>query len=217
MAIYNTGRYLDDSINSILNQTINFEYFIQIILVNDGSTDETEKICLKYQHIYSYNIKYIKIQHSGVSKARNVGLAYAEGEYINFLDPDDMWDYNAFKLALLFFKINNNINLIAARLKFFEASNNYHPLDYKFRKSRIIDLTKEYNCIQQSVSSAFFRKSFIRGKVFDEGAFSGEDTIFVNNLLLLNPKMGLIREAVYLYRRRRDFSSTSFYSIFCWI
>ena len=208
MAIYNTGRYLDDSINSILNQTINFEYFIQIILVNDGSTDETEKICLKYQHIYSYNIKYIKIQHSGVSKARNVGLAYAEGEYINFLDPDDMWDYNAFKLALLFFKINNNINLIAARLKFFEASNNYHPLDYKFRKSRIIDLTKEYNCIQQSVSSAFFRKSFIRGKVFDEGAFSGEDTIFVNNLLLLNPKMGLIREAVYLYRRRRDFSST---------
>ena len=60
MAIYNTGRYLDDSINSILNQTINFEYFIQIILVNDGSTDETEKICLKYQHIYSYNIKLYK-------------------------------------------------------------------------------------------------------------------------------------------------------------
>ena len=208
MAIYNTGRYLEDSINSILNQTINFEYNIQIIFVNDGSTDDTEKICLKYQHIYSYNIKYIKIQHSGVSKARNVGLSYAEGEYINFLDPDDKWDYKAFKFILLFLKLNNNINIFAGRLKFFEASNKYHPLDYKFYKSRIVDLSKEYNCIQQSVSSAFFRKSILCGKVFDEDAFSGEDTIFVNNLLLLNPKMGLIREAVYLYRRRADSSST---------
>ena len=208
MAIYNTGRYLEDSINSLLNQTINFELYIQIIFVNDGSTDNTEKICLKYQHIYSYNIKYIKIQHSGVSKARNVGLAYAEGKYINFLDPDDKWEYNAFKFILLFLKLNNNINIFAGRLKFFEASNKYHPLDYKFQKSRIVDLTKEYNCIQQSVSSAFFRKSIIQGKVFDEDAFSGEDTIFVNNLLLHNPKMGLIREAVYLYRRRADLSST---------
>ena len=57
MAIYNTGRYLDDSINSILNQTINFEANIQLILVNDGSTDDSEEKCLKYQHIYSHNIK----------------------------------------------------------------------------------------------------------------------------------------------------------------
>ena len=50
--IYNTGRYLGDSIGSILNQTINFEN-IQIILVNDRSVDETEKICLSYKNRFS--------------------------------------------------------------------------------------------------------------------------------------------------------------------
>ena len=96
MAIYNTGRYLDDSIGSLLNQTINFNE-IQIILVNDGSIDNTEEICLKYQTKYPKNIFYIKIIHSGVSIARNEGMKYANGTYINFLDPDDKWDSLAFK------------------------------------------------------------------------------------------------------------------------
>ena len=59
MAIYNTGRYLDDSIGSLLNQTINFDN-IQIILVDDGSTDQTEEICLNYQNLYPKNIILLK-------------------------------------------------------------------------------------------------------------------------------------------------------------
>ena len=60
MAIYNTGRYLDDSIGSLLNQTIGFDN-IQIILVNDGSIDNTEQICLNYQKLYSENIIYFSL------------------------------------------------------------------------------------------------------------------------------------------------------------
>jgi len=55
ISIYNTGKYLDDSIGSLINQTIKFEN-IQVILVNDGSTDETEEICLKYKNKYQKNI-----------------------------------------------------------------------------------------------------------------------------------------------------------------
>ena len=55
ISIYNTGRYLDDSIGSIINQTIGFNK-IQIILVNDGSIDETERICLNYRNKYPENI-----------------------------------------------------------------------------------------------------------------------------------------------------------------
>ena len=55
MAIHNTGRYLDESIGSLLNQTIGYKE-IQIILVNDGSTDNSEEICLKYQKLYLNNI-----------------------------------------------------------------------------------------------------------------------------------------------------------------
>ena len=78
MAIYNTGRYLDESIHSLLIQTIGYKE-IQIILVNDGSTDNSENICLQFQKLFPNNIIYIKIEHSGVSKARNTGLAFAIG------------------------------------------------------------------------------------------------------------------------------------------
>ena len=179
IAIYNTGRYLNDSIGSLLNQTIGIGN-IQIILVNDGSIDNSEEICLKYQKEFYHNIFYIKIEHGGVSRARNAGLEYAKGEFINFLDADDKWDYHAFEYTLKFFQDNKNVNLAACRLLFFEAINTYHPLDYKFYKTRVVNLTKEYNCIQLSGPSSFFRKSLIMGKKFEEGIFSGEDTIFIN-------------------------------------
>ena len=206
IAVFNTGRYLDDSIGSLLNQTINFTN-IQIILVNDGSTDNSEEICLKYQKEYYKNIIYIKIKHSGVSRARNTGLKYAKGEFINFLDADDKWDSQALMHVLTFLNENKNVDIVAGRLLFFEAINAYHPLDYKFYKTRVVNLTKEYNCIHLSGSSSFFRYSSIKGKRFVEDVFTGEDTIFINNILLLNPIMGLIREAIYYYRRRSDYTS----------
>jgi len=63
------------------------------------------------------------------------------------------------------------------------------------------------NCIQSSSSSSFFRSSYILGKKFKKGMPSGEDTRFVNEILIKNPRMGLIREALYFCRKRNDFSS----------
>ena len=206
ISIYNTGRYLDDSIGSILNQTIGINQ-IQIILINDGSIDETEKICIQYQKKYPKNIKYIKIEHSGVSVGRNIGLKYVEGKFINFLDADDKWDSKAFQLVLVFFLYYKKINIIGCRIKFFEQYNSYHPLDYKFTKTRVVDMNKEYNCIQLSSSSSFFRYSSIKNKKFKPGIFNGEDTRFINNILLKDPKIGLIKEAIYYYRKRKDSTS----------
>ena len=93
-------------------------------------------------------------------------------------------------------------------MKFSKASENYHPLDYKFDKTGVVNLTEEYNCIHQSASSTFFRISLIKSKYFEEAVFSGEDTRYVNNFLILNPIMGLVKEAIYYYRRRADSSST---------
>ena len=144
ISIYNTGRYLNESIGSILDQTINPEK-IQIILVNDGSIDETEDICLKYKEKYEENIIYIKLEHGGVSRARNHGMKYAKGKFINFLDADDKWDNRAFKYVFLFFKMYSKVNIIACRLFFFEAKHGQHPLDYKFYKTRVVNLIEEYN------------------------------------------------------------------------
>ena len=206
ISIYNTGRYLDDSIGSLINQTIGFKQ-IQVILINDGSSDNTEEICKKYQKKYHKNIVYINISHSGVSKARNVGLRYAKGTFINFLDADDKWDSRAFRSVLIFFKMNKDVDLASGRMKYFEAKNNYHFLDYKFYKTRKVNLIKEYNCIQLSSSSTFFKASLIKGQKFEEGVFSGEDVRFIFNILLFKPIIGIIKEAIYFYRKRSDYTS----------
>ena len=206
IAIYNTGRYLDESISSIINQTVGFKN-IQLILVNDGSVDDSEQICLKYTKKYPKNILYIKIEHSGVSKVRNIGMRYAQGKYINFLDADDKWNKKAFNYVLLFFKFYKKINIVGCRLIFFEARVNYHPLDYKFYKTRIVNLSEEYDSILLSSSSSFFRYSSIKDKYFKEGIFNGEDTRFINNLLLFYPLYGLVKEAIYYYRKRLDSTS----------
>jgi len=182
IAIYNVGRYLDDSIGSLISQTIDFKN-IQIILVNDGSDDNSEEKCLKYQNIYKNNIIYIKINHSGVSKARNVGMIYSDGTYINFLDADDKWDHHAFNYFLYFFEKYTDIDFVAGRIQFFEAEKGYHPLDYKFYKTRIVNLSQEYNSIQLSASSSIFKKSSIEGNCFSEKVLFCEDSRFVNILL----------------------------------
>ena len=207
MSIYNTGKYLDDSIGSLLNQSIDFNENIQIILVNDGSTDNSDEMCINYKNKYPKNIIYVVKKNEGLSSARNIGLKYAEGDIINFLDPDDLWSSNTFKEVSLFFRLYPNIDIIAGRLKFFEANNHYHPLDYKFTNSRVIDLNKEYNCIQLSAASAFIRRKALGKKKFVKGLAPGEDALFLNKLLIKKPYYGVIKNALYLYRKRIDGTS----------
>ena len=112
-----------------------------MILVNDGSIDNSENICKKYLEMYPNNIKYIYQKNSGVSSARNRGLDVCTGKYINFLDSDDKWSKNALKVGCRFLDENKNIDLVCFRLKFFEAKKGYHALDYKFdmqEKEKII-------------------------------------------------------------------------------
>lgn len=90
---FNAEKTLSNAINSIIMQNNN-EY-LEIILVDDGSKDNSTKIAMEYEQKYE-NIKFIKIQNSGVSHARNVGLSIASSEYIMFLDADDTFDLNLF-------------------------------------------------------------------------------------------------------------------------
>lgn len=84
--IYNVERYLSECINSILRQT--FSDF-ECILVNDGSTDICGEICNNYQKIDN-RIQIIHQSNKGVSAARNIGINIAKGEYITFIDSDDI-------------------------------------------------------------------------------------------------------------------------------
>lgn len=90
MPIYNGEKYLAQAIESVLNQECKD---LELILVNDGSTDNSEAICRKYE-IADQRIKYYKKENSGVSDTRNFGINKAQGEYIAFLDCDDVFCKN---------------------------------------------------------------------------------------------------------------------------
>lgn len=84
--IYNVEKYIKKCLNSLVNQTLQE---IQIIFVNDGSTDESGNIAKEYASKYPNKIIYLEKENGGLSDARNFGMRYAEGEYIAFLDSDD--------------------------------------------------------------------------------------------------------------------------------
>ena len=72
--IYNVEKYLEETIESVISQDIGFKENIQLILVNDGSPDSSEDICLRYRELYPENIVYVKQKNGGVSRARNHGM-----------------------------------------------------------------------------------------------------------------------------------------------
>lgn len=91
--VYNTEKYLEKCLDSLVNQTMNN---IEIIVVNDGSIDHSEDIIKKYEEKYKNMIKYYKKENGGLSSARNYGISKAKGKYIAFVDSDDYLDINLF-------------------------------------------------------------------------------------------------------------------------
>ena len=91
MAVYNVENYIREAVESLIHQTIGFSH-IQLIMVDDGSTDTSGKICDEYQKKYSENVVVIHKENGRQASARNAGLPYVKGKYVNFLDPDDTLD-----------------------------------------------------------------------------------------------------------------------------
>lgn len=209
MASYNCGKYLDETINSLIGQSFSFGSNIQLIIVDDGSTDDTKEICLKYQTQYPENIIYLYQENKGQGAARNLGLKYANGKYINFLDADDKFSGNTFYKVYEFFeKHYEEIDFVATRMFFFDKYEGQHPLNYKFEEDKIIKLSENWDFPQLSASSAFFKKELFDSYKFPESLVNSEDTLMLNRMLLENPKYGAVREAIYWYRKRSDESST---------
>lgn len=202
-AVYNVEDYLAEMIDSIITQNIGFEN-IQLILVDDGSPDKSGEICDQYAAQYPDNIIVIHKENGGVSSARNEGLKYVLGEYINFTDADDILEFNTLEVMYNYLKENEKwIDLVAAKLKFFGARKGDHTLNYRFGKnSRIADLRQEYNCIQLSISGTLVKKECFDNRKFDESLAYAEDAQLVIDILMDKMQYGLVRGASYLYRKR---------------
>lgn len=111
--VYNRIQYLSEALESIYSQS--YKNF-QIIVVDDGSTDDVENMVKKYKG----SIKYIYQKNQGVAAARNAGLKEADGEYLAFLDSDDVWMDNYLKEQVKFLEDNPSIDVVCRPLYIFE-------------------------------------------------------------------------------------------------
>lgn len=209
MAIYNVEKYLEEAILSVINQDIGFEESVQLILVNDGSPDNSKIICEKYKKLYPENIVYIEKENGGVSSARNLGIEYVEGKYVGFLDSDDKYSSRTLNNVYNFFEENHKyIDIVAIPIYFFEGKEGEHLLNYKFSKTRIINLMEQYRDIQLSAASSFIKKDILKMYKFNTKLFMAEDADLIAKILLRKCMYGVINEAEYWYRYRKEGNST---------
>lgn len=206
--IYNVEKYIAETIESVIQQTLNFEEHVQLIIVNDGSPDNSEEVCLPYIRKYPKNITYIKKENGGVSSARNLGLKYVQGEYVNFLDSDDKLEENVLEVVYDFFTKNKNeIDIVAIPMQFFDAFNKPHILNYKFKQTRIVNIDENPNFFQLSSSSCFIKQEQAIKYNFDERMKYSEDAKYITEIILDKMKYGVLSDVKYLYRKRLDGSS----------
>ena len=144
--IYNRENTLRRTIDSVLCQR---DVFIELIFQNDGSTDKSEIICKEYCNI-DKRVIYRKINNSGPSKARNVGLELATGEYITFIDSDDFYEVHA--LINMINEIKDNDILICNR----NIYNNKNIIKKDIMEKKFCNIEQKWECIEYLQSLNLF-------------------------------------------------------------
>ena len=175
--VYNTEKYLQRCVESLLSQSAGD---IEIILVDDGSGDNSSALCDEYGESYD-NIKVIHKENGGLSSARNVGLDAAQGDFISFLDSDDAYHKDFLKI-MLWEIIENNCDIAQCDFVRFEGETpkdcetyGYNSSVYDLKETLVYDYTHLKHRFETSVNSKLYKKSVFRDLRFDENVKYLED------------------------------------------
>ena len=210
--IYNVEKYLSQCIDSILSQTYQN---LEIILVDDGSNDNSGKIADKYAQKDS-RIAVIHKQNGGLSDARNAGIEIATGEYIYFLDSDDWLVPNAIS-TLFDFAIKNSCEIVQGG--FYYAYNDYLLYDNRKigidqtpfvlnREIAMVELIQnEY--IKNFAWGKLYRTSIVKKYLFQKGKYF-EDSYWQHHIVNEITNYGVIPTPLYYYRQRESSISGQF-------
>jgi len=170
---YNYGRYVEGCIKSVLDQT--YQDF-EIIIVNDGSTDDSEDRIRPF--LQDERIKYIKQPNSGQARAKNRGIQESSGKFIAFLDADDLWELTKLEKQLPLFE-DPKVGVVYSRAKYIDSDGK--PLDFKLegkylqpRSGKVTEWLIFDNFVPFS-SSIVRRKCIERVGLFDESLAMGID------------------------------------------
>lgn len=196
--VYNAEKYLRQCLDSVLAQTYSD---FEVLLINDGSKDNSGKICDEYAAKDTRFTVFHK-ENGGVSSARNLGLENAQGEWVTFVDSDD---YIADEFLEVFINYNDQVDF---KLMGVKKKNKKQETDhFCFANSEVFLLAEflsKYSLYQYFAGpwAKFFKAKIIRENKlrFDEALFWGEDALFNIQYLRSCTQIATIRKELYFYR-----------------
>lgn len=205
--VYNVEKYLQECVKSIIE--CNFENY-EIILVDDGSTDNSSMICDELEKKYHTTISVIHKNNGGLSSARNEGIKNAHGKYLMFIDSDDK--INFFDLKKY---IKNNPDIIQYKMVYYYEKNdryiklrdinvNENDNIMQFIENQIINGTLSISACDKIVKKDFIIKNDL---YFEEGLLS-EDIDWSLKIYLIAESIEAYNDEVYIYRQQRNNSIT---------
>ena len=219
LPVYNVGAYLEETLQCLTCQSLSD---IEIIAVNDGSTDNSESILKKYQQKDS-RVSYYNQPNQGQSVARNLALKHATGEYIYFMDSDDMADLNLLQQCYDYAQQTQADFIFFDGDKLMETGANPVAWDYKrthfleentrYDGEELLNLMldkKKHNCV---VWLLFIRKTFLDylGLRFYEGIIH-EDELFTTILTLSSNNIFCLKRCLVSHRIRKSSTMGAKYS-----
>lgn len=213
---HNAEKYIDSYIESLIYQTLDFRSNIQLVLVDDGSTDDTWGKLNKWMLRYPRNIIAVRQPNDDLSGAFNTGMKYATHDWVCFANVQDYFDCHAFERVdeIAAFSIQQNISFISLNIIcFYEKQkkiSDSHPLRYKYYfpvTVRQIKFLDDY--IQTLSNSIFIKKDLLKHHYFSNvNKSSFKDSFFINSLFLDNEEKNIcfLKEAKYFYNTKNKLS-----------
>ena len=207
--IYNVEKYVRQCIESIINQTYKN---LQIILVDDGSTDTSGLICDEYASIDD-RIEVIHKKNGGLVTARKIGLQKAKGEYIGFVDGDDYIDDNMYE-SLLGYILKQDVDMVHTGYWHEKGNATYSNTNFETGfiecpedKSLLLrNILLQHNNIEHSIWSKLFKRSLIVKSYYDvnDECSYGEDLVCMISTIINADRIYILNRAYYHYRVRSE-------------
>lgn len=216
MPVYNVERYVRCCLESIVHQTLQE---IEVIIVNDGSTDGSLEILKEYEANYPEMVHVYTTENRGVSHARNYGIERATGDYILFVDSDDFLELNMCERLYGKASVDNNDIVVCRYYDFFENETT-HQIRKKSGKAYEIVIGRNFNIhdtkFELTHISPFPWDKLYRRSLFDTHKFPEklrfEDLAIMYCVMTSTQSIGVIEDRLYNYRRSNQGSFLSNFS-----